>query len=356
MEFTTYNNTIPLKTLLRGVTVVILAFALILSYLSWWGICASACAAGHQYRLFGMTFEVAGVLFFTSALGLYCLSWIQRSVRYAYNAMIFSAVGAELKFLLVQSYVIGQWCPLCVTVASTVAALALLVSAEWILKLKGFVARKEGALIMKHVWRGLALIVAILIGFGAAHAGTYKLGTTKQERVIYQDSLSLGNSESPIDVYVYTDWICSSCQKASLHLEQHYGTLLTQTRLHFIDLPIHKPSLEFLPYNLGFLKNHKEHYLALRHHLLVMAQDEDMPTMEEISKLSERMGINFAPLSFKETQEGYKYFKKIAKQEKVAHTPIMILRNNVTGEELRLSGLDEITGTDIGHIITQWRA
>jgi len=60
------------------------------------------------------------------------LLWLRKKVclfQWALAAMVFSGIGAELRLLWIQKYVIGGWCPLCVTIccALIIAGILLLI-------------------------------------------------------------------------------------------------------------------------------------------------------------------------------------------------------------------------------------
>ena len=96
------------------------AAALILSAMSWLGICSDGCEEMHLYRLFGVPLSPFGLGFFTLC-GLAVL--IRNRFRFSgllIPVLLSGALGAEFVLVWIQKYVIGKWCLLCVGIALSV--------------------------------------------------------------------------------------------------------------------------------------------------------------------------------------------------------------------------------------------
>lgn len=90
---------------------------------------ATACSDAATFTFFGVGMGWLGIAYFSSIL---LLLWLRQKVHLlnlAVSAMAFSGIGAEFRLLWIQKYIIGSWCPLCVTIccALFVAALLLLI-------------------------------------------------------------------------------------------------------------------------------------------------------------------------------------------------------------------------------------
>jgi hypothetical protein len=90
---------------------------------------ASACRDTAGFTIFGFNMGWFGIAYFTLIL---VSLWLRKKIylfAWALAAMVFTGIGAELRLLWIQKYVIGSWCPLCVTICCTlfIAALLLLI-------------------------------------------------------------------------------------------------------------------------------------------------------------------------------------------------------------------------------------
>ncbi len=109
-----------------------------------------ACRDTAAFTVFGLNMGIFGVGYFSLLLALRWysrrLAWCERLVW----AAVFAGVGAELRLLWIQKYVIGAWCPLCVTICFA------LVSAALVMTIEKFLQRA----VMFRVWLPQAAIAA----------------------------------------------------------------------------------------------------------------------------------------------------------------------------------------------------
>lgn len=94
---------------------------------------ATACRDTAAFTFFGVSIGWFGIVYFGFIL---ILLW-RRSSMYlldlALAAMVFAGIGTELRLLWIQKYVIGSWCPLCVTISCALLVAALLLLVERVL-------------------------------------------------------------------------------------------------------------------------------------------------------------------------------------------------------------------------------
>lgn len=91
---------------------------------------ATACSDAASFTLFGVGIGWFGIAYFSLIL---LLMWMRHRVylsRWALTAMVFSGIGAELRLLWIQKYIIGGWCPLCVTICCALVFAAILLLIE----------------------------------------------------------------------------------------------------------------------------------------------------------------------------------------------------------------------------------
>ncbi len=131
---------------------------------------ATACRDTASFTFFGLGIGWFGIVYFSFILLFLWLRFKIHLMAWVPTAMIFSGIGAEFRFLWIQKFIIGSWCPLCVTVcfALIFAALALLI--EKILKVQsGKQSRKNlsGWLVF--------VVIMIAAGFAVAFVGVQAL-------------------------------------------------------------------------------------------------------------------------------------------------------------------------------------
>ena len=105
---------------------------------------------------------------------LICLMlWLRQKVYFldwVFSAMIFSGIGAELRLLWIQKYVIGSWCPLCVTICFALFFAAILLFIEKVQDAGSGQGRGKSLL----GWLAV-MMVMIAIGLAIAVAGVQAL-------------------------------------------------------------------------------------------------------------------------------------------------------------------------------------
>ncbi len=189
------------------------AAALVISALSWMGICADACAEAHHYRLFGVPLPPFGVAYF-ALCGLAFLSRRRfRLAGLAVAVLLAGGLGSEFVFVWIQKFVIGKWCPWCVAIAASVAAACALFAWARLQELSAPARDGERSNVMKRLAPGaFAVIVAFAAGIAVSAVGMKKPDAFAA--AFSSRSLLFGNEKSDIEVYVVTDWFCPSCRVA----------------------------------------------------------------------------------------------------------------------------------------------
>jgi hypothetical protein len=91
---------------------------------------ATACSDAAAFTFFGVGMGWFGIAYFSLVL---LLLWLRHKVyllNRAVSAMVFSGIGAELRLLWIQKYIIGSWCPLCVTICCALFLAGILLLIE----------------------------------------------------------------------------------------------------------------------------------------------------------------------------------------------------------------------------------
>lgn len=129
-----------------------------------------ACRDTASFTVFGVNMGWFGIAYFSAILMLLWLREKYHRLDWVFSATVFAGVGAELRLLWIQKYIIGGWCPLCVTICCALFITAILL----------FIERALGArLLQKKVkilagWMALVVIM-IAVGLGIAVIGVHAL-------------------------------------------------------------------------------------------------------------------------------------------------------------------------------------
>lgn len=91
---------------------------------------ATACSDAASFTIFGFNMGFFGIAYFSLIL---LLVWLRKKVElagWALTAAVFAGIGSEFRLLWIQKYIIGSWCPLCVTICCALFAAATLLTIE----------------------------------------------------------------------------------------------------------------------------------------------------------------------------------------------------------------------------------
>ena len=91
---------------------------------------ATACRDTASFTIFGAGMGWFGIAYFVLIL---MSLWLRKKIYgmdWGLNALVFAGIGAELRLLWIQKYIIGSWCPLCVTICCTLLVTGILLLIE----------------------------------------------------------------------------------------------------------------------------------------------------------------------------------------------------------------------------------
>lgn len=341
------KDTVHWRRVFDALIGVLIAASLILSALSWWEVCTVVCTEGHKYRFMALQFEQVGIAFFSTALVVYVASFYSQPMGWLLRAMVFGMIGAEIRFLYIQKYVIGQWCPLCVAIAGCIAIIAVIFVVQFWRDIRRALHVQNRSVLMECIWKGLGSVSALIIGLIVAFVAVVK----EEHSFAATDSIVFGNKQSPIQVYVFEDWFCPACRKAQPTLEKLYPQIMQKAQLIFIDVPIHQDSFNFVPYNLSFLLKNKDKYLQLRHDLQEIAEKNNSPTDADIEALAKKNGAQYSQIGGAQIEQGKTYFRQMTKKFKVENTPTVVVYNPKTNKAKKLVGVSDISKANMLVII-----
>ncbi|WP_158021704.1 thioredoxin domain-containing protein [Candidatus Protochlamydia naegleriophila] len=316
---------------------------LILSILSWLELCVEHCSANQHYRLFGFPFASVGMAFFITTMVIHFSSKQSPLLKTITGWLIAMALGSEIMFILIQKFQIGHWCPVCLSIAVSIAIAGLALSWDYIKTIYSDIQQGNRGNIMSKIKQGLTSFSFILLGFLMAFIGVGKSNEAEAAVTDMKGRLAFGSKTSPVEVYFVTDWFCPSCKKVEPQIEKIFPTLQSQVAFYFIDYPIHKKSLNFTPYNLAFLINSKPQYLKARQALAELTDKTETPTDNDIAKAVKPYNIPFKELSFLDVKTGMEFFDKIVEKYNLNATPTIIITNTKSNKVIKFEGRDEIS-------------
>jgi hypothetical protein len=128
----------------------------------------SACRDTAGFTIFGFNMGWFGIAYFSLLLMVLWLRKKDNRLDWLLSAMVFAGIGAELRLLWIQKYIIEGWCPLCVTICCALFVAAILLVIE---KLRA--AGQDGVMRLM-IWLALVLVMGAT-GLAVAVAGVKAL-------------------------------------------------------------------------------------------------------------------------------------------------------------------------------------
>lgn len=315
----------------------------IFSIIAWLRVCSDQCAPTHHYRFFQIQFETIGLIFFPCLTACHLLSRRYRQCFWITGILLASALGAEMVFIEIQKREIGQWCPVCLSIAGCIVLAVSAYIGNYLINLNSMIKEGHKGEIMRNIRNGFGSMMFVFLGLFLAYFGVGKADELKTQEDSIKNRIVFGNLNSPIDVYVFTDWQCPACRSAEPALVKLAPVIEKKARLTFVDFIIHAETLNFIPYNISFMVHNKDKYLELRDMLTQISTKTGDPSEDDIEKLAAKLGVKYNQLSYSDVAVGIKYFKHLGKEFNVTSTPTVVVVNKSTKKGKKLHGASEIT-------------
>jgi protein-disulfide isomerase len=299
---------------------------LTLSILSLINFCSVSCAETAKFSIFGLDFGLFGLIFSTGLLVVLAVRNLFIWGFWLHAMIFFSASGAEFYFIWMQKYVIGHWCPLCLSIAATVFVGCSVLLYEILRRID-----------MKTSFKRIALVLIFMItGF------TFSLlGVSKDSEASLD--FFLGKTNSPVTVYFISDWFCPACRTAEDAIENIYPRIAGEARVAFVDYPIHPATSNFTPYNLQFLAFEKDKYPALRHALSQLSFRTKTPTPDEIQAAVTAQGVKLRQMNYADILYGLQFNLTTYRGFGVKTTPSVVVANSKNRKQKIIEGARNIT-------------
>ena len=324
----------------------------VMTIISWVGLCSDQCLEVHNYRYFGLTFEAMGFTFFILAAIFHALSRWYPWATATLALLVAAGVGSEIAFILIQKFTIGQWCPVCLSIAAIVIILGIILSFEAYFRNEDYFVEGQGRITMFTLLKGFSLTAVFVLGLFLALVGVFKPEKSFADGSVDLADPIFGNKNSPVEVYFITDWFCPACKRMEPYLEPIFPKIMKKASLIFVDKAIHPESLNYTPYNLSFMVNNKDKYLELRKVLAELAKKTKTPTPEQVQAAIEPLGVKYVQLNYSDIDSGMRFFQGISTTFEVNMTPTMVIANRKSLKARKLVG-SEISEDNIMQAIDE---
>lgn len=330
-----------------------LFLAFMLSIVSWLDICSLQCSTTKNFRLLGLPFAFIGMAFFPVLILIHFLSTKIPLLLPLVPLAIAGSVGSEVMFILIQKWQIGHWCPVCLGIAACVVFAACIYLASYIGQLIVVIKNHNKELIMQKIKHGILALSCSFIGFLIALCGVTQVDLAQAEVNDIKGQIALGTPGKPVEIYIVTDWFCSSCRKIEPLWEKLYPKISSDATIYFIDFPLHRKSLNYSPYNLAFLMHNKSEYFKARNMLSKLTLTKDNPKNEDIEQAAKNAGLSFQELPYIDIRAGMEFFDSIDKQYHIRATPSVIIVRPNRKAIIKLEGDNNISEVKVVTTIKQ---
>lgn len=318
-----------------------------LSMASWMRLCSQACAEGHSYRLFGFTFETVGLTLLPMITAIHLLSRKFPSLIYIAGWMLCGALGAEVMFIYVQKYMIGSWCPVCLSIAAAMLLATLPYLFRYYKQFIETLEHPEKGQIMFNIYRGLTGVGFFVVGFLLAFGGVGKENSLQAAENGVKELIAFGNLSSPVHVYIFTDWACPACRSMEPKFETLIPKIMSKATITFVDDPVHTETMNYTPYNVSFMIHNKSGYLAIRRALTKLSEETKEPTDPQVEALAAKLGQNYQQLNYADVALANKYFGSLVNSLNIEGTPTVVIVNKKTQKGKKLPGITQITEANV---------
>ena len=346
------------------------SMGIILSILSATDLCIGGCTALADYRLFKMPFGVFGVAFFLALIAAHYLHRSTAKASFLLPMLVSAGLGAEIWFIAIQKVVIEQWCPICLTIASLLAAMAA--TLLWRAYKAPEVQKTRRERIIANINRVAIHLLAIITGLGIAVGAVgmrpVKMTTeakaidpfspmqpkTPPSKSLSEEDIWFGNPDAKVDVYIVSDWYCSFCRQIEPTIQRILPEIRGKARYTWVEYPAHRESLNIAPHSIAALLDSKQSYLAVRAALIkatrIEAPGTKLQTLSDaqiVETLSPIVNTN-RPEELKErARQVFMAGVAFCRANQITHTPSVVVVNRQTNAKKILAGAEAISAKTV---------
>lgn len=333
------STEIPKSRLLFHLATLGIIIGVVLTGVSWFKLCSQSCNQAHNFRLFGLPFEITGWAFFACLAFFHFKGRSSPFYRRLAGLSIAGGLGAETFFIFLQKYTIGSWCPVCLSIAGTIALIGICY-----LFLN---QRKPNEDLMNKLLNVGLLTAVFTVGFTASFFGISKIDQLQAVEDVIKEKIKFGNTSSPVQVYIFTDWACPACRMVEPAIEAMAPQLMKEAQITFVDTVVHPETLNYAPYNISFMANSKPKYFQIRDALGKLSVKTKKPTEDQVRKTIAPLGVQYVELPFEDITLAMRYFEELTDKFKVTGTPTIAIVNTSAKKGKKLAGVEEITEANV---------
>lgn len=308
-----------------------------LTIYSWIGTCES-CGPIHQYRLFHLDFEWIGIVYFLLLIVSFILSRSIPFFAFITGLVLASGLGSEIMFIQVQKYGIGSWCPICLGIAGSLLVAVIAYSIQALKRMNSLLKDGKRRDLRRGIKKSIQLLGATLLGCVLAFIGISKINQSPSQKTPLKNQLVMGNTNSTIELYTFTSWVCPACKKFEPGLEKLIPDVWNSASLVFIDYGDDVKTLNFLPFHLSFMQNNKSQYIELRQRLKALAETTDTPTNITVQEVISSLGVLYKQPAYADLISSIEYFKELVDKFKITSLPSVVILNRSTKKSITLTG------------------
>jgi len=338
---------------------------LILALVSATDLCSGGCSSLSDYRLFGTDFVVGGAAYALLLLLALFVSDRARKHEWIVDLLVAAGLGAEIYFIAIQKLVVKQWCPICLSIAAVLVVFACLRGAMAHARRQPelYASMTHGKWFIIQAGKTFIVLTAILAGFMVSiiSVGKKQVALSDQakeleavaremnqlENPLATQDIWFGDKSKPFEVYFISDWYCGFCRMIEPAVEKVLPELGKHARYTWLEMTIHRESLNISPLALNVLLNDKPNYLKARKALFALTASG-----QPVSEQQARKALATAKIKALDPNKGklsilYMDGMSFVQLNKVNQTPSVVIVDTRNGNRKILSGGNEITAANL---------
>lgn len=336
-----------------------------LSILSATGLCSGGCNSLSNFRLFGTDFAVGGTIYALLLIASVFFTAKRPQLNWLVDLLVAAGLGAEIYFISIQKLVVKQWCPICLTIAGTLALFAAFrgFQACQARTPEKYASLSHGKWFLIQAGRTFIVVAAVLVGFMVSIVSVGKKQVTLSDQAKELESVAremnqlenplatqdiwFGDKNAPYEVYFISDWYCGFCRMIEPTIEKVLPDLGKHAHYTWLEMTIHRESLNISPLAMNVLLHDKQNYLKARKALFGLTASG-----KPVSEQQAYKALKAAKVKALDPDKGkmsilYMDGMSFIRHNKINQTPSVIIVDTRTGNRKVLSGGNEITAENL---------
>lgn len=341
--------------------IIILALALV----SATDLCSGGCSSLSDYRLFGTDFVAGGAAYALLLLAALFITTRARKYEWVVDLLVAAGLGAEIYFVAIQKLVVKQWCPICLSIAAVLVVFACLRGAMAYARRQPerYASMPHGKWFIIQAGKAFIVLTAVLAGFmiSIVSVGKKQVALSDQakeletvaremnqlENPLATQDIWFGDKDKPFEVYFISDWYCGFCRTIEPAIEKVLPELGKHARYTWLEMTIHRESLNISPFTMNVLVYDKPHYLKARKAMFALTASGRVVSEQQIKKALKSVGVTAWEPDKGKMSILYMDSASFVQLNKINQTPSVIIVDTRNGSRKILSGGNEITPANL---------